>query len=75
MNKLYSYTVQGSGGDGGSFLIEGTLESPFGGELFDAVMARSFDALTHGKAVYGSPGVGCRGPYEIDRIIIAQVRQ
>jgi hypothetical protein len=30
----------------------------------------AFWKLTHGEAVYGKPGVGCDGPYEMRRMVI-----
>jgi hypothetical protein len=34
------------------------------------VLAISFWKLLHGEAVYGKPGVGCDGPYEVRRLLI-----
>jgi len=37
-------------------------------------MRESFDQLTHGKALYGMLGIGCKGPYDILRVLIEQMK-
>ncbi len=37
-------------------------------DLLGKAMKESFMQLTGGKAIFGKPGVGCRGPYSIVRI-------
>jgi hypothetical protein len=74
MMKTYRYTVEGSGADGQTFRTDGTVSSDFSDALHVA-MIDTFEKLTHGRALYGKPGVGCRGPYDIHRVLIEQVQQ
>jgi hypothetical protein len=41
-------------------------------ETFDYAMNQTFSQLTNGKAVYGKPGIGCHGPYDIHSVLIEQ---
>lgn len=36
--------------------------------LMIRAMTDAFYQLTDGKAVFGKPGVGCQGPYELSRV-------
>lgn len=74
MVKAYKYTVEGSGGDGQTWKAEGALICEFHDTLQEA-MRQAFEKLTSGRAVYGRPGIGCRGPYDIHRFLIEQVKQ
>lgn len=74
MNKTFRYTFEGTGGDGQTWKTEGTVTCKFL-NVFDVAGAASFDQLTSGRAVFGKPGVGCRGPYDIHKVTIEQVRQ
>lgn len=62
--SLYRFTIEGTAGDGQSWTTSGPVSGDFPKVLEDAMYA-SFEQLTKGKAVYGRPGVGCRGPYKI----------
>ena len=73
MIKPYNYTISGSGANK-PFKCEGTVRCELH-NAFDLAMAETFRALTVGEAIYGSPGVGCDGPYSIDRVVIEQVKQ
>lgn len=44
-------------------------------ECFDLTMKDTFEQLTQGRAIYGQPGVGCRGPYAIKRVLIEEQLQ
>jgi hypothetical protein len=60
------YKVEGSAADGQTWTIEGNVS----GELPDILTTAihdSFGQLTGGKAVFGHPGLGCRGPYKVAR--------
>jgi hypothetical protein len=35
-------------------------------------MKRAFITLTTGRAVYGQPGVGCKGPYSTKMMMIEE---
>jgi len=66
MKKTYSYKVRGVAADGQTWAVDGEVETLTGGELmFERIMRSTFMKLTAGKAVFGKPGVGCRGPYSI----------
>jgi len=41
--------------------------------VLDEAMLATFKQLTEGRAVYGKPGVGCRGPYTFKRVLIEEV--
>jgi hypothetical protein len=74
MRKLFDYVISGSGADGQTWTTEGRVECEFI-EAWDRANSDSFIKLTRGAAIYGKPGVGCRGPYDIHRVLIQQVRQ
>jgi hypothetical protein len=38
-------------------------------------MRDPFHTITQGKAVFGQPGRGCNGPYEIRRVLIELMLQ
>ena len=72
--KTYAFVVEGTAHDGQTWRTESQVTIDVAEHGFDDMVAigmrLSFDKLTGGKAVYGKPGVGCRGPYEIDKITI-----
>jgi len=74
MRKPFKFHVEGCGAEGATFETSGSFVCEFQ-ECWDAVMIETFNQLTHGRAVFGSPGVGCRGPYDIRRVVIEQVPQ
>lgn len=69
MKKKYHFTFEGSGGDGQTWTTTGYIECEFH-EVFDFAHKETFQQLTDGKAIYGEPGVGCRGPYDVKRVVI-----
>lgn len=63
------YTVEGTGANGQTWKCEGHVPMDIPDpECLTAVLRSSFNQLTGGKAIYGQPGVGCRGPYKFVRI-------
>ena len=74
MRKSWKYHVEGVGAEGATFECKGTTLCEFQ-HTFTVAMEDAFHQLTNGRAVYGSPGVGCRGPYDIRKITIEQVKQ
>lgn len=74
MRKSYRYSVIGSGAEGATFETSGTVMCELI-EAFPLAMQETFRQLTNGRAVYGNPGIGCRGPYDIHRVTIDQVPQ
>jgi hypothetical protein len=67
---LYSYRLCGTASDGQTWRVLGTIELTPGdfASAFAKAMRDGFAQLTLGKAVYGKPGVGCRGPYKITHL-------
>ena len=74
MDKVYRYTVEGSGNGGKTWKTEGSMTCAFE-KVWLLAMADTFNQLTDGKAQYGQPGVGCQGPYDIHKVVIEQVMQ
>lgn len=72
--KRYRFTATGCGSGGATFSATGELDAEFA-DVFNLAMFATFHQLTHGKAVYGSPGIGCQGPYDIRSVVIEQVPQ
>lgn len=71
---IYKWSMSGTAAQGQTWATEGTLEKSageFSTLLFDA-MAETFQRLTQGKAVFGQPGVGCRGPYAVKRFTVEE---
>jgi hypothetical protein len=69
----YTYEVSGVAAGGQTWTTTGTILSAKAGNFAlvpDEVMRLSFEQLTNGKAVYGLPGVGCKGPYAFTRMLI-----
>lgn len=74
MRKLFDYVISGSAGDGQTWTTEGQIECAYD-RAWDFANRDSFIKLTRGLAIFGKPGVGCQGPYDIHRVLIQQVRQ
>lgn len=69
----FSYRITGEASGGQTWETEGEYElhSPSAlPDMFMDILAESFQALTHGRAVYGQPGRGCRGPYKVNTFVI-----
>jgi hypothetical protein len=70
--NLYRYTVGGTAAGGQTWEVSGTIEikpSNFAIAL-EKTMQFTFDKLTAGNAVYGKPGEGCSGPYDIRLFVL-----
>jgi hypothetical protein len=74
MNKLYRYKIEGSNRDGQTFKTEGNILCKFE-EAHISALRSGFKNLTCGRAIFGKPGVGCSGPYDIHSILIELVKQ
>jgi hypothetical protein len=74
---VYLYTIIGTAADAQTWEATGILECKPGdfASLPDEAMKAAFHQLTNGKAVYGKPGIGCRGPYRITRFVIEEQKQ
>jgi hypothetical protein len=72
---LYNWVVSGTAADGQTWTVEGKEEVVSEGAFLDLpalVMKRAFITLTTGRAVYGQPGVGCKGPYSTKMMMIEE---
>lgn len=75
---LYKYEVRGEGraiAGPNTWLVSGHVTTERQGDFAlvpDQAMHAAFTALTEGRAVYGHPGAGCRGPYRIKRLLIEE---
>ena len=72
--NAYKFKIEGTGADDKTWTTEGEVACEFF-NVFDAAMESTYEQLTEGKAIYGQPGVGCSGPYKIDRLWIIKVKQ
>lgn len=69
--KNYSFSIEGSAARGQTWTAAGTVIGLSPQDAFANAMLESFQQLTNGKAVFGQPGLGCNGPYQIDKVVIA----
>jgi hypothetical protein len=72
----YTYEVSGTASGGQTWTTKGHVEREKEGEFAqvpETVMRLSFAQLTQGQAIYGLPGVGCKGPYTFRRMLIERV--
>lgn len=65
--STYRWKMSGAAADGQTWETAGTINLRPGQFrlIFDLVWDEAFQQLTKGAAVYGEPGKGCRGPYDI----------
>lgn len=72
--KQFTYEVVYQAADGQSGLCTGEIGIPAGDfqHAVGQVMRASFMQITQGKAVFGQPGKGCRGPYQVTRFLLQQ---
>lgn len=64
----YVAKVSGTDANGEAWSVESRLDviEPIDwARLYAAAIDGAFKTLTNGRAVYGKPGVSCRGPYRI----------
>ena len=73
--KSYTYEVSGTARDGQTWKTNGTMDEMPGSFLLlpNRIAQEVFNRLTQGKAVFGKPGVGCKGPYSFTALIIKEV--
>jgi hypothetical protein len=73
MKKDYKFEADVRDVLGRKAICDGKVVADLGDlTVFHAVMSEIFQQLTEGKAVYGQPGVGCKGPYTIKKIVIEE---
>jgi hypothetical protein len=71
---IYRYTMQRTAADDQSWETETLVVSPADfGSIADLALRDTFQKLTNGKAVFGSPGVGCKGPYTITKLVVEKI--
>jgi hypothetical protein len=75
--KTYRFAVHGTAADQQTWGVSGTVECLPGDfpAACDLALRQSFIKLTKGEAVFGFPGMGCRGPYGITKFTIELVLQ
>jgi hypothetical protein len=68
----YAWEVAGTAADGQTWKVNSSdTVSPGDFTLVPQLALRAaFYVLTQGKAVYGKPGVACKGPYRVTRMVI-----
>lgn len=69
----YTYTMQGTANRGQSWTTHGEISTEQPGDFFGVLAEAQLDSfmqLTEGKAVFGKPGLGCDGPYQILRFLV-----
>lgn len=74
MIKRYHFQMQGTAAQGQTWAVSGDIEAEWH-DVLDVSMKHTFGKLTQGKAVYGKPGVGCRGPYNITLFKVEQYNE
>ena len=73
MSIAFKYQLEGKAADNQTWKATGAVRVANLGEfpsVSHKVMEDAFEQLTRGQAVYGKPGLGCRGPYRITRMLI-----
>jgi hypothetical protein len=68
------FVVEGTAADGQTYKCEGEVDGTYP-EICTTACVAAFKQLTGGKAVYGQPGVGCRGPYKITRFELVTITE
>ena len=70
MADSWVYEIHGTAARGQTWRVDGVIDNCDFVNTFHVANLEAFKALTEGKAVYGSPGLGCNGPYKITRLVI-----
>jgi len=70
--KTYRFTIDGTDADGQSWQCVGVVTCEWIDVSREATKI-AFQDLTQGKAIYGNPGKGCRGPYNIEYMEVIQI--
>lgn len=74
MTGVWKFVFEGTDAAGNEWRTECDVTAERGdleGAFINA-RHRSFRDLTGGNAIFGKPGVGCRGPYRISRVTMEQ---
>jgi len=67
--NIWTYEVIGLDADGNDWTVTGFVTCEFG-DAFETANRDCFQRLTSGKAVFGNPGAGCKGPYKIQKFTL-----
>ena len=70
--KKWIYKVTGIDAEGQTWRVTGSLAAFDVHNAISEAFKLSFFQLTDGKAEFGSPGKGCRGPYKVDGLSVTQ---
>lgn len=75
--KIYQFEINGTAAQGQTWQHSGRVEDTENDLIgvVEAAMIETFLQLTSGKAVFGRPGVGCIGPYEITKLTLERELQ
>lgn len=75
----YRWQISGQDSRNNCWSTSGTLPGPYKPGEFDIALSdaqmQAFMQLTAGKALFGRPGVACRGPYRITRLQMEEVSE
>lgn len=66
----FKYLIETKDADEINIITTGDVDAA---DIFAALanaMRENFLKITEGKAVFGEPGKGCRGPYEVTKITL-----
>lgn len=72
----YRYEMHGAAAEHQTWSCNGDVEVANYGAFLDVpglATKDAFEQLTQGKAIFGLPGVGCKGPYRITKLTIEEV--
>lgn len=75
--RTYKFEINGTAAQGQTWNHSGSIEDVWHdlSAVVEAAMVETFQKLTRGEAVYGHPGVGCSGPYEITKLTLERELQ
>lgn len=69
----YKYAIDGTAADGQTWQTSGSVATVTESDLSEAIneaLRQSFMQITQGKAIFGQPGLACRGPYRIAKVVL-----
>ena len=71
----YNYVMEGTAAGGQTWRTDGEVAIALEGDfplVLTGALESSFMKLTQGLAIFGKPGVGCQGPYRINKFFITR---
>lgn len=71
MKNIYDFKVIGAAAGGQTWTVFGEVTCEFN-DVLSRITLECFERLTSDRAVFGKPGVGCNGPYQIERLEIGK---